>query len=167
MKSIAAESIEALEGLRRDACVCTIGIFDGMHQGHLRVLHLLHETAARHRVPSTVITFDTHPDLLLGRRHPGLIISLEHRLRLLERNGVDFTLVLPFNEEVRNTKAVRFLDRVIVGALRARAVVLGHDSAFGRNREGNREFLERHAGRCGIEVLAAPEVSVRGQASSS
>ena len=144
-----------------------MGVFDGMHQGHLRVLHLLNETARRLGLPSAVVTFSNHPDDLLGQAHSGMILSLEHRLRLLERNGIDLAVVLPFDEEVRDTSALDFLKEFLVGALRARAVILGHDSVFGRNREGNIAFLERHGPALGIEVHAASEVSVGGLAISS
>jgi riboflavin kinase/FMN adenylyltransferase len=96
-----------------------------------------------------------------------MILSMEHRLRLLERNGIDLAVVIPFDEEVRNTSAHDFLSRFLVGALRAKAVILGHDSTIGKNREGNLAFLKKHAGSLGIEVHAAQEVSVGGKAISS
>ncbi len=167
MKRIVLNAVEDLSSPLSDECVATVGVFDGMHQGHLKVLHLMQEAAAGLKVPRTVVTFSSHPDEILGKRPPEMIISMEHRLRLLERNGIDLAVVLPFSREIRSISAHRFLTDFLIGSLNARTIVLGHDSAFGKNREGNVDFLNKYIGSHGISVLAAKEVSVRGKVISS
>jgi riboflavin kinase / FMN adenylyltransferase len=167
MKRLFLDSVADISTPLSDECALTLGVFDGMHQGHLGVLHLLNETARRLRLPSTVITFATHPDEILGQDHTGMILSMEHRLRLLERNGVDLVVVIPFNDEVRGTRAEDFLCGFLIESLRAKALILGHDSAFGRNREGTIVFVRENAIPLGIEVHAALEISVGGKAISS
>lgn len=167
MKTIHLDTIETLAPPLSEACVATVGVFDGMHQGHLRVLHMMQEISSGDALPRTVVTFDTHPDEFLGKSSPSLILSLEHRLRLLERNGVDLSVILPFNKKIRNTTALDFLTRFLIQSLGARALVLGYDSAFGRNREGDFSFIRERGESLGIEVHTAPEISVRGKAISS
>jgi riboflavin kinase/FMN adenylyltransferase len=167
MKRLILDSVKEIPGPPAEECTVSLGVFDGMHQGHLMVLHLMQEMAMRLNTQRTVVTFSRHPDELLTQRHPGMILSMEHRLRLLERNGIDLAVVIPFDEDVRKTSAHDFLTQFLIGALRARAVILGYDSAFGRDREGNLAFLQEHAPSLDIEVLAASEVSVGGKAISS
>jgi len=167
MKRLHLQSISEIAAPLSEECAVTIGVFDGMHQGHLKVLHILKEVGSRLGVPRTVLTFDTHPDRFLSKNAPALILSMEHRLRLLERNGVDLAVVIPFDKAVRETTAKEFLDRFLIGALRARAIILGHDSAFGRNKEGDLNFLQKQADLRGIEVHSATEVSVGGKVISS
>lgn len=167
MKRIILDSIENIPSPLSDECAVTMGVFDGMHQGHLRVLHLMAEVAGRLGLPRTVVTFSQHPDELIGSNHPDMILSMEHRLRLMERNGVDLAVIIPFDENVRSTPANDFLEGFLVGALRSKAIILGHDSTFGKDRAGNVDFLRDQSGRFGIEVHAATEISVGGKAISS
>ncbi|UCG39323.1 MAG: hypothetical protein JSV00_03580, partial [bacterium] len=105
MKRLILDSIRDIANPLAEECTVSLGVFDGMHQGHLMVLHLMLEVARRLDNQRTVVTFSRHPDELLGKRHPDMILSMEHRLRLLERNGIDLTVVIPFDDEVRNTSA--------------------------------------------------------------
>jgi len=139
----------------RDPAV-TIGVFDGVHRGHQAVLQALREEAAREGGESVVITFDTHPRGVLTGAPPPLLTSLEHRLELFERAGIDATIVLHFDERLADVTAEAFVRDVIVGRIGARAVVLGADSHFGRGREGNVAFLEREKPRYGFRLRAVP-----------
>ncbi len=167
MKTIHLDTVAKTDSRICEACVATVGVFDGMHQGHLRVLHMMQEISGEATLPRTVVTFITHPDEFLGKSQPSLILPIEHRLRLLERNGVDLTVILPFNTEIRETTALHFLKGFIMESLGARALVLGYDSAFGKNREGNFDFIKKHSDSLGFTVHSAPEISVRGKAISS
>jgi len=147
--------------------VVTVGTFDGVHAGHQRVLAEVVSWARANAGTAVVVTFRQPPRSVLTAENPPLVTSLAHRLALLERLGVDACLVLEFTRELAETTAREFVRRVFVERLHARGVVVGPESAFGRGREGNEEFLRKCAGEFGFEVRGVPPVIVDGEAVSS
>src|SRR5262249_29978568 len=115
----------------------------------------------------TVVTFKDHPDLLLRGKAPPLLISVPHRLRLLRRAGVQSVVVLEFDAALRALSAEEFVERVLVRGLAARGVLLGFDSAFGKDREGPPERLAQLGGRWGFAVRTGAPFLVDGKAISS
>jgi riboflavin kinase/FMN adenylyltransferase len=134
---------EGLDPERFRNPVVTLGVFDGIHRGHRAVLARTREMAARRNGEVVVLTFDVHPRKVTTGRPPPLITSLEHRLLLLAREGVDVTIVLQFDEALRQTAAEDFVQDVLLGGIGAVGVVLGHDSHFGLNRRGNVALVRR------------------------
>jgi riboflavin kinase/FMN adenylyltransferase len=147
--------------------VVTVGTFDGVHLGHQRVLSEAIRWARTVSGTAVVVTFEQPPRSLLARENAPLITSVPHRLMLLERLGLDVSLLLRFTPELACTSALDFVRRVFVEAIGARGVVLGHDCAFGRNREGNEELLRRHQADLGFEVRSVDAVMVDGEVVSS
>lgn len=145
----------------------TLGVFDGMHQGHLSVLDHTIEAGKRLKVDKAVVTFSVHPGNLLNGKAPRTILTLEHRLRLMERAGIDLAVVIPFDSKIRNLPAQRFLEEFLINSLNPKAFILGHDSAFGKNREGDVEFLKARMDRHGFEVHQTPQVQIREEPISS
>ena len=88
------EGLDALAPSAFDAPVITIGVFDGLHRGHRHLIEHLRAMAERFGGESVVVTFDTHPRAVIEGAAPRSILSLPHRLLLLERMGVDATVVL-------------------------------------------------------------------------
>ncbi len=160
--------LAALPDPRLRTPVVTWGVFDGVHLGHRRVLETLVAWARAEGVPSVVVTFDRHPvEVLRGVRVP-LISPLGERLRLLGEQGVDAVLVLNFTLEFSKTPAEAFIREVVAGALRARGVVLGHDSRFGKDREGDLATLEAQSRGLGLSVRRCdPEIFEGRPVSSS
>jgi len=147
--------------------VVTVGTFDGVHVGHQRVLSEVVRWARANSGTAVVVTFEQPPRSVLTPENPPLVTSLSHRLVLLERLGVDLCLVLEFTRELGAMSALEFVRRVFAEKLRARGVVLGHGSGFGRNREGNEDFLRKYAGEFDFEVRSVPPVLVDGEVVSS
>ena len=108
--------------------VVSIGVFDGVHQGHRAILAA--NIARAHSIDATptVVTFSGHPKKLLLGRGPLTLTSLDHRLELFAGAGIEHTLVLDFDEDLRSKSAANFVQRDLVGGLQARAFVLGFDS---------------------------------------
>jgi riboflavin kinase/FMN adenylyltransferase len=131
------EGVERLDPTRFRAPVVTIGVFDGLHRGHKRVLARARELASELGGEVVVVTFHVHPRAVVVGKAPPLITSLPHRLLLLEREGVDATVVLRFDEKLRDMSAEQFVDEVLVARIGVRALVLGHDSHFGKDRRGD------------------------------
>lgn len=143
--------------------VVSLGVFDGVHLGHLEILaENLRRARALGAVP-TVVTFRQHPKRVLLGRAPRTLTTLEHRLELFARAGIEHTLALQFDEALRDTPARTFVEDVLVERLGARSFVLGFDSKFGQGREGTPELLRA----LGYDVVVAAKVLVGGRPVSS
>jgi len=127
--------------------VVTIGNFDGMHLGHQHVVRRAREVAGEVGVDTVVaVTFDPHPIAVLRPEHaPPTLTTIDERLRLLGLAGVDAVLVIPFSREIAAWSPEEFIDRILVGSLHAKAVVVGANFRFGNRAAGDRQTL-REAG---------------------
>ncbi len=130
--------------------VVTVGNFDGVHLGHQHVIRRACEVAAERQVDTVVaVTFDPHPFAVLRPEHAPLILtSISDRIELLGAAGANAVLVLPFDRDVAGWSPEEFIDRVLVGALHAAAVVVGANFRFGNKAAGDVSLLEE-AGRSG------------------
>jgi riboflavin kinase/FMN adenylyltransferase len=153
----------ALPAAFAGGAVVSIGVFDGVHLGHQAILAANLDRARRLGARSTVVTFAGHPKKLLLGHEPRTLTSLEHRLELFRRAGIEHTLALTFDEELRRLSAEDFAAEILVGRLGARAFVLGFDSKFGRDRRGGPELLLQR----GYDVEVVSQVLVGGRAVSS
>jgi riboflavin kinase/FMN adenylyltransferase len=143
--------------------VVSIGVFDGVHLGHQAILAANRARAADLGARATVVTFQTHPKGTLLGRAPRTLTSLEHRLELFRRAGIEHTLVLAFDAALRERSAEDFVRETLVRDLGARAFVLGFDSKFGRDRRGTPQLLRD----LGLDVEVVGKVEVGGRAVSS
>lgn len=143
--------------------VVTIGAFDGVHLGHRRLIERVRRTANEIGAKSCVVTFDRHPaSVVRPVSAPLLLTDLDQKLLLLEECGIDLTLVVRFDAERASEPAEEFVAEVLVGCLNTRAVVVGHDFHFGRNREGDVPLLQRMGARMGFDVTGIRLVGSSG-----
>ena len=147
--------------------VVALGVFDGVHLGHQAVLARTVTRARELGVAAAVVTFDVHPDRVLGGGEPGFLTSLEHRLRLIGHLGVTCALVLTFDRALARTPAEEFGGRVFRDGFRARVAVMGRESRFGRGGRGTPEALARWGRAWGLEVEVVEPVSVGDEPVSS
>ncbi|HET9623250.1 MAG TPA: bifunctional riboflavin kinase/FAD synthetase [Kofleriaceae bacterium] len=151
-----------------DRAAIAIGNFDGVHVGHRALLAQARALAARHAARTVALTFDPHPSTLFApARAPAMLTSLARRLELFEEAGVDAVVVEPFTRELADIPAPAFLDDIVLGALRAQAIVVGYNFSYGQGRVGNIDSLRAHAGALGVEVAIVPPVTVDGELASS
>lgn len=135
----------------------TIGAYDGLHRGHQYVIDRLRAMAAAAGLESVVLTFDRHPAAVVRPDSaPLLLTDLDQKLELLASTGIDHTVVLPFDDARSQEEPEDFVRDVLVGALRARVVVVGEDFHFGRRRRGNVALLADMGGSLGFEVVHLP-----------
>lgn len=117
-------------------CWLTVGVFDGVHRGHQQILHKLTTGAHAQHVPAVVITFDPHPAKVFGRGEIKLLTLPGERARLLGEYGVDVVITQPFDRDLADVSALDFMRRLKT-QLGLSQMILGYDSALGKNREGN------------------------------
>lgn len=143
---------DGLAGLERGTVV-TIGAFDGVHLGHVHLIERVKAAAEEVGAVPAVVTFDRHPaSVVRPESAPLLLTSLDYKLALLGKVGVELALVLEFDAARARQPAEDFVAEVFVGCLHARAVVVGHDLHFGHNREGDVALLQRVGARFGFDV---------------
>lgn len=136
---------------------CTIGNFDGVHQGHRHVLSQLRAAADQRGIlTTTAITFDRHPRTLFDPSyHPQPICSLEERIHRLHEAGADNTEVLTFDHALASMTAREFMQHILRDRLHASLLLIGYDNRFGkRNPSETFDDYVRYGKELGIEVIA-------------
>jgi riboflavin kinase/FMN adenylyltransferase len=147
--------------------VSTIGIFDGVHLGHRKIIDLIKAEAELKGLRSLVVTFHPHPQTVIrGSRLP-LIVPIEERFRLLENSGVDLVVCFRFTREFSALSAREFVVDVLVNKLRIKSIFIGNDFFFGRNREGDIELLRTLGDVHGFSVNIVEPVTIGGEVVSS
>ncbi len=145
----------------------SVGVFDGFHLGHARVIETLVSEAKARGLVSCVLTFTTHPRTLLTGEPQDLVTSAAHRLVLLERAGVEVAVAVAFTPALAAKDAATFLSETLRRRLCARMLVLGPDSHMGAGRAAGVSRIEGIASDLGMEVLAVEPVMVEGRPVSS
>jgi riboflavin kinase/FMN adenylyltransferase len=144
-----------------------IGVFDGVHLGHRRVLREVGAEAVARDLLLTVLTFDRHPLALIDpARVPPRLSDDRQRTELLAELGVDQVAVLTFDETVRSLEAEAFVRQVLVAGLGARLVAVGRDFRFGRDRAGDVDGLRRLGQDEGFDLMEV-ELLTNGDTLSS
>lgn len=123
--------------------VVTIGVFDGVHRGHQRIVGAAAEEARRRGLRSVVITFDPHPDeVVRPGTHPPLLATTKRRIELLEGLGTDAVVVVPFTLGLSKVPPDEFVQSVLVDRLHAAHVIVGEDFRFGHKAKGDLPLLQ-------------------------
>lgn len=136
-----------------ERAVITIGAYDGVHPGHQAVIAQVCALANAQGARSAVVTFDRHPaSVVRPESAPRLLTDAAQRLELLAATGVDATVVVPFDAAQSQESPADFVERVLVGVLATKVIVVGEDFHFGRDRAGNVALLTALGGRFDFEV---------------
>jgi riboflavin kinase / FMN adenylyltransferase len=142
------------------------GNHDGVHLGHQALVRTARTHASAHGLRTLALTFDPHPLALLAPdRAPSRLTTIERRKELLLRAGADDVIVQPFTREFAALEPEAFVQALVDHG--ARALVVGPDFRFGRDREGDVAFLQGCAERYGVQVIVEPKVMVEGERVSS
>ncbi len=163
------EVFRSVDSLVPRPSVVTVGTFDGVHLAHREIRSVLRREARARGGRTVVVTFDPHPQQVVHSR-PGdvrLLTTIDERLALLNHEGVDAVVVVPFTREFSETPAERFIEDVLVGRIGATCVVVGHDHGFGRGRAGDLELLERLGATHGFGVVPLDPLLLDGAPISS
>jgi len=146
----------------------TIGNFDGVHLGHQAMLERVNRAARSRGLVSAVMTFEPHPrEFFAPDKAPTRLTSLREKLERLAELGVDQVLVCRFDYDFARIAAGEFIERIVVGGLGARWVLVGDDFRFGARRLGDFDLLAAAGRRFGFEVERMPSYAVGGVRASS
>jgi riboflavin kinase/FMN adenylyltransferase len=148
--------------------VVAIGNFDGVHRGHAHIFHQAKRMALAGGGQAVVLTFDPHPAKLLAPTlAPPLITPLGRKLELIAAEGIDLTVVEPFDHALAALSPEEFVTRVLADGLGTVAVCVGYDFTFGAHRSGTTATLAQLGERSGFKVEVIPPVSIEGLVCSS
>ena len=148
--------------------VLTIGNFDGVHFGHRRILRRVHAIAAGHGWKPSVLTFDPHPARVVAPdRAPMLMTSVERRAELMQEEGIEQVLILPFTRDIAQLTPEEFVRTLLVERLGVKAVLVGDNFRFGHKQAGNIQVLAELGRRFSFETEIVSAVRCRGRVVSS
>src|SRR3979409_1515175 len=114
--------------------VVTIGTFDGVHLGHQQIITQLKKEARRINGETVLITFDPHPRKIVSTQPLQLINTLPEKIELLEQQGIDNLVVVPFTAAFSNQSATAYIEDFLVSRFHPHTVIIGYDHRFGKDR---------------------------------
>lgn len=149
--------------------VLTIGSFDGVHLGHQQILDRVKALARQCDGESLVITFHPHPRLVIYPKDNSLqlITSIDEKVELMRRYGIDNVIVVPFTVEFSQQSADEYIQKFLVEKFHPKYIVIGYDHHFGLNRQGDINYLRWHGEQSGYEVVEIAKHEVEDIAVSS
>ena len=141
-----------VENIEIKCPVVTIGSFDGVHLGHACMIQHLKEKAANIDGESVIISFEPHPREVLYPREKkiGILTTLEEKVTILEKYGVDHLIILKFTLEFAQQSYTDFVKKILIDKLKIKGLVVGYDHRFGKDRAGNFENLQELANKYGF-----------------
>ena len=137
----------------KEPTVVTIGKFDGRHKGHQKLLQRMLLLGKQKGFRTAIFTFDMAPAGVVSGKKQSLITTNAERRNNMEKTGIDYLVEYPFNQEVAQMPPEEFVERILVGQMKAQAIVAGTDCGFGYRRAGDAALLQRLAPDYGYEAV--------------
>lgn len=148
--------------------VVTVGNFDGVHLGHRAIIDEAVAQANSHGRDCLLVTFEPHPQLVIGRRPLlSLLTTLDDKLSLLSQFPITAAIVIPFTLDIARTEPEVYVHQVYVERLNVSELVVGYSHAFGRSGAGNTDLLQVMGAQYGFQVHVVPPVMVDGEVVNS
>ena len=149
-------SIDSIPAFQK--AVVTIGTFDGVHTGHKSILEQLKREAARIGGETVIITFHPHPRKVIVTGQPGiqLINTIDEKIELLDKNGIDHLVVVPFTDAFARQSPEAYIEQFLMEKFHPHTVIIGYDHRFGKNRQGDYKLLEAYSARLGFNLMEIP-----------
>lgn len=141
----------------------SLGMFDGVHLGHLSIIRQLNQIAEREHLESAILSFWPHPRKFLNPDDDvKMLNTLEEKLELLEKSGIQNIFLKTFDEEFRNLTGTAFCEKILVEKLNVKHIIIGHDHTFGKNKSGDFNLLQSLSGELGFKVDQLQAVKTNG-----
>lgn len=148
----------------------TVGTFDGVHLGHVKIIKSLKELAQKDNLKSTLITFDPHPRVVLQQTPPfktKLLTKIDERLELLQNQGLDQVIIAKFSRQFSELDYKDFIINILLKKVNTRILVVGYDHGFGKDRSGNFDEMSKISKEFNFEVVRETAITINGQTVSS
>ncbi len=160
---------EGLSKLNYDKnTVITLGSFDGIHLGHKKIINKLLECSENSDCRNILVTFEPHPRLVLSTDFKlQLLTTMEEKMFLLDKLGVQNLLIIPFTKEFSNLSSEEFVKNYFVDKIGLTELVIGYDHHFGKNRDGDKNTLVNLGKKYNFRVSSVDAVKINDQAVSS
>jgi len=146
--------------------VVTLGVFDGLHRAHQHIIAQTIQKARANQAHSLMVTFDPHPRLVLHPERPDelpILTTPKEKMRLLEKTAIDGALFLKTDADLLQMDPEQFTREILLNLINVRAVVIGYDHHFGKERAGNPDFLKSQGKQHGFAVQIIPPYKLDGQ----
>ena len=148
--------------------ILTLGTFDGIHPGHLKIIDKLVSCSKEKGCRNVVITFHPHPRTVLsGSSSVKMLSTQEEKINLLRKHGVENLLTMNFTKEFASLTAEEFIYGYLINGIGLSEIVLGHDHHFGKGRSGNVELLKMIGAKENFVVTTAEPFLIDGEVVSS
>jgi|TARA_B110000263_G_scaffold7908_1_gene6741 riboflavin kinase/FMN adenylyltransferase len=141
--------------------ILTIGTFDGVHIGHNKILTKLVEESKKNNLSSLIMTFFPHPRMVLQKSQEiKMIDTIDEKIHLFEKTGVDNLIIQPFDENFSKIRAKEFVEEILVKKLKIKYIIIGYDHRFGKDREASVDDLKKFGLNYmfTVEEIAAQEI---------
>jgi len=133
--------------------VVTVGVFDGVHKGHIAILDRVKHSAQEVQGDTVIVTFWPHPRLVLNQDVSiKLINTIDEKLQLFEKFGVQHIVIIPFTEEFSKISSQQFIEDILVNKLKVNHLIIGFNHHFGKAREGNFELMNEYSKQFGFTL---------------
>lgn len=134
--------------------VLTIGTFDGVHPGHVKVINNMKKIAERVNGETVLVTFYPHPRFVINsdKKQIKLLTTIDEKKILLEKAGINHLIIYPFTKEFSQLSYIDFVKNILVRKLHIEHLVIGYDHKFGHNREGSFEYLNQCASKYNFSI---------------
>jgi riboflavin kinase / FMN adenylyltransferase len=147
--------------------VITIGTFDGVHTGHLQIIHQLAKEATNINGESVIITFHPHPRMVIDAASQAplrrnyeelkLLNTLSEKIELLQNQDIDRLVIVPFTIAFSEQSAEEYIRDFLVSKFHPHTIIIGYDHHFGKNRQGDYKLLEAYQSEYNFKVKEIPE----------
>jgi len=147
-------SLKKIESIKNS--VVSIGMFDGVHLGHLSVINRVIDVARENNLKSIIITFSNSPTSYFSKDKSDLqITNTNEKIDLFNSTELDYLFVIEFNQYIANLNPTTFVNDILISFFNVKYIVFGYDNHFGKNREGTFEFINKNFKGIKAELIVA------------
>lgn len=147
--------------------VVVLGNFDGVHKGHQKLLHKAVIKAKENNLMAIALSFYPHPTWVLGNHPKPLVMSRQDRKHKIKEEGIDLFIEYPFTIAFSDISPDIFFEEVLVEKLNAKAVVVGSNYFFGKNKVGDVDYMKKLGEKYDVEIMVVDTVKKDGHVISS
>ena len=147
--------------------IVVLGNFDGVHKGHQKLLDVAKQYASDKKLKTIVFSFYPHPSWVLGGKPKPIIMSRRDKRQIIEHFGIDTLIEYPFTKTFADILPEIFFEEILVKQLKAKALVVGENYYFGKNKTGNPAYLKALGKKHGIQVFVVEAVKYGEEVISS